>query len=122
MLKPEELYGAATANTMRIVQGVRGEQLGRPTPCAEWTVGDLIMHLIGGQQYAAGCLTGNPTGVEFGGIGTVEPVKADVAVMAAEYQRSISAVLAASRSAPRIRGWASWKLDQNSRSGFRCRL
>ena len=96
---PAELYRAATDNTIRVVRGVQSEQLGGPTPCSEWNVSDLIMHCIGGQQYAAGMLTGKPTGIEFGGIDTLEPVEADVDVMAAEYQRSISGVLAAAVNA-----------------------
>ena len=32
----------------RLVDGVRPEQLGDKTPCAEWTVRDLINHVTGG--------------------------------------------------------------------------
>lgn len=91
---PAQLYTASTANTMKILKGVRSGQLDDRTPCSEWNVRDLIMHCIGGQQFAAGMLSGKPTGIEFGGIGTLEPVKDDVAAMALEYQRSIDGVLA----------------------------
>jgi len=31
-----------------IVEGVRPDQWGLPTPCAEWTVHDLVVHIVGG--------------------------------------------------------------------------
>jgi uncharacterized protein (TIGR03086 family) len=39
-------------------------------------------------------LAGKPTGIEFGGIATIESVPDDVATMSTEYQRSTAAVLA----------------------------
>jgi uncharacterized protein (TIGR03086 family) len=91
---PAELYAASTGNTMKILKGVRNGQLGDRTPCSEWNVRDLIMHCIGGQQFAAGMLSGKPTGIEFGGIGTLEPITDDVAAMVVAYQHSIDGVLA----------------------------
>ncbi len=88
------LYRAATTHALRVLNGVRIDQLDDPTPCSEWNVRDLIMHCIGGQQFAGGMLTGKPTGHDFGGIGTLEPVPDDVAIMSTEYQRCTAAVLA----------------------------
>lgn len=88
------LYSAATTHALKVLNGVRIDQLDDPTPCSEWNVRDLIMHCIGGQQFAGGMLTGKPTSIEFGGIATLEPVPDDVATMSAEYQRSTAAVLA----------------------------
>ena len=88
------LYRAATTHALKVLNGVHRLQLDDPTPCSEWNVRDLIMHCIGGQQFAAGMLTGKPTGLEFGGIGTIVPVPDDVATMSTEYQRSTAAVLA----------------------------
>ena len=87
------LYRAATAHTLKVLNGVRRDQLNDPTSSSEWNVRDLIMHCIGGQQFARGMLTGMPTGIEFGGIGTVKPVPDDVKAMSVEYQRSTAAVL-----------------------------
>ena len=39
--------------TNRLVDGTAEEQLGDPTPCAEWTVRDLINHLTGGSTMFA---------------------------------------------------------------------
>src|SRR5688500_10060167 len=30
-----------------LLRGLTDDQLGRPTPCPDWTVGDLLDHLIG---------------------------------------------------------------------------
>ncbi|KAA9393694.1 TIGR03086 family protein [Kocuria coralli] len=35
----------AAAQMQRLVSGVREEQLDRPTPCSDWTVGDLLAHI-----------------------------------------------------------------------------
>jgi uncharacterized protein (TIGR03086 family) len=48
---PVALYGAATDRAIKVVEAVRPEQLGSPTPCTEWTVQQLIGHLIDGTQY-----------------------------------------------------------------------
>lgn len=37
--------GPGTAELARLVTGVRDDQLGLPTPCTEWTVGDLLAHI-----------------------------------------------------------------------------
>ena len=92
--EPAPLYRTATTHALKVLNSVLRDQLNDPTPCSEWNVRDLIMHCIGGQQFAAEMLTGKPTGIEFGGIGTLEPVPDDVATMSTEYQRSIAAVLA----------------------------
>lgn len=44
---PASLYRAATDRAMTVVDAVRTDQLGSPTPCTEWTVQQLIDHLVG---------------------------------------------------------------------------
>ena len=39
--------GPATDELARVVAGVRDDQLGRRTPCPDWTVADLIDHVHG---------------------------------------------------------------------------
>ncbi|OSC42941.1 TIGR03086 family metal-binding protein [Mycobacterium decipiens] len=34
-----------------VLVNVRPDQLGAPTPCSDWTVGDLIEHVIGGNEH-----------------------------------------------------------------------
>jgi|GEM_PF-6455757 hypothetical protein len=91
------LYTASTTHLMKILNGVRIGQLDDRTPCSEWNVRDLIMHCIGGQQFAGGMLTGKPTGIEFGDIATLEPVPDDAAAMSAVYQRTIGARMSGPR-------------------------
>src|SRR5690349_6302963 len=40
-------FGPATTAVGRLVRGVRDDQLGAPTPCPDYTVGDLLDHLGG---------------------------------------------------------------------------
>lgn len=41
-------YGRAAAAAEAVIAGVKPDQLGDPTPCPEWTVRQLINHLVGG--------------------------------------------------------------------------
>ncbi|WP_243058626.1 TIGR03086 family metal-binding protein [Nocardioides sp. SR21] len=40
-------FGPATSAVAHLVRGVRDDQLGAPTPCPDYTVGDLLDHLGG---------------------------------------------------------------------------
>jgi uncharacterized protein (TIGR03086 family) len=53
---PAVLYRRATARALEVVRGIREDQFGLPTPCAEWTVQDLLDHLVGGTRYLASAL------------------------------------------------------------------
>jgi uncharacterized protein (TIGR03086 family) len=48
---PVTLYRGATNQAMTVVDAVRADQLESPTPCTEWTVQQLIDHLVGGTEY-----------------------------------------------------------------------
>jgi len=49
------MYERALKHTGTVVAGTRPEQLDNPTPCTEWTVRDVLNHLIGGcLSFAAG--------------------------------------------------------------------
>lgn len=43
----------AVAVARGVLAGVRSDQLDDPTPCASWTVRDLINHLVGGSYFFA---------------------------------------------------------------------
>src|ERR1022692_414085 len=45
-----DLNRRTLATTIEIVDAVRGDQLDLPTPCAEWTLRQLLGHMIG-QHY-----------------------------------------------------------------------
>ena len=48
--------------TQRVVDGVRPEQMGKPTPCSEWDVRALLAHLVGVNEVFAAAVRGeDPT-------------------------------------------------------------
>lgn len=52
------LYRAATVRAVAVVEAVKPDQLSWPTPCSEWTVRQLIDHLLGGADYLLAAATG----------------------------------------------------------------
>lgn len=59
MLEP--LRGAV-AISQRLVEGVRPDQLGNPTPCTDFDVSGLIGHMVGGSSMLAAILAGETPG------------------------------------------------------------
>lgn len=55
---PVEGLARALDATDKLVAGVRNEQWTALTPCTEWTVRDLVNHLVGGNQLFAVILRG----------------------------------------------------------------
>jgi uncharacterized protein (TIGR03086 family) len=49
----------AVASTRKVLGGVEPGQLDRRTPCASWTVSDLINHIVGGQFFFAAMARGD---------------------------------------------------------------
>lgn len=63
------------AVTTAIVEQVRPDQLGLPTPCAGWTVGDLVRHMTGNNNgFAAAALGGPPLVEVWDGVALADPV------------------------------------------------
>lgn len=48
----------AIKSTREVLAGVSREQLALPTPCASWTVADVVNHVVGNQYFFAGAMTG----------------------------------------------------------------
>ncbi len=48
-----ELLSQGFASTGRVLAGVSPEQLDTPTPCASWSVRDLVNHVVGATTYFA---------------------------------------------------------------------
>jgi uncharacterized protein (TIGR03086 family) len=42
----------ALGATRRVVAGIGGHQWNEPTPCADWTVGELLNHIVAGNWWA----------------------------------------------------------------------
>jgi uncharacterized protein (TIGR03086 family) len=68
---PVVLYRAATDQAIAVVEAVRPDQLGASTPCSEWTVQQLVDHLVDGTTYLLSAAAGKDvqaaqaTGVEY---------------------------------------------------------
>ncbi|HZN84628.1 MAG TPA: TIGR03086 family metal-binding protein [Mycobacterium sp.] len=77
---PVALYRAATEHATGVIDAARPDQLGLPTPCTEWTVQQLIDHLVGGTEYLLSAAEGN------------EPTQQADAT-AADYRRGTAAVM-----------------------------
>ncbi len=53
----------AITTTRQVLTGVTPDQLSQPTPCAKWTVSDLINHIVGAQDFFASGASGSaPSG------------------------------------------------------------
>jgi uncharacterized protein (TIGR03086 family) len=53
-------FDQAAAAASAVVAGVRPDQLDDPTPCTEWTVRQLLHHLVGGNARFAALIAGTP--------------------------------------------------------------
>lgn len=85
------------ATTADIVAGIRPDQLGLPTPCAGWTVGDLVRHMVGNNHgFAAAALGAPPDQAVWDGVAVTDPV--------AEYPASVERVTGAFASAGSLTG------------------
>jgi uncharacterized protein (TIGR03086 family) len=51
---------AALDGTGRLVRAVTAEQWQLPTPCSDWTVRQLVNHLVGGNRLCTRVLSGEP--------------------------------------------------------------
>jgi uncharacterized protein (TIGR03086 family) len=61
---PVDLYRAAAGRALAVVEGVRADQLGLPTPCDEWGVQALVDHIVAGSAYLLAAMDGaTPEGV-----------------------------------------------------------
>ena len=63
MPNPIALLGSVTNRVKEVVTGVQQSQMDGPTPCSEWDVRGLVNHLIGGLEFAAGTMAGNPPNI-----------------------------------------------------------
>ena len=53
---PVDLYPRSTARALEVAGLVEPGQLRGPTPCSEWSVQDLLDHLVGGTDYLLAAL------------------------------------------------------------------
>src|SRR5438445_4595232 len=62
MSDPIDLLERTARAANQVVAGVKVDQLDDPTPCTEWTVRDLLNHLVGGTTRFASAMSGAPMG------------------------------------------------------------
>jgi len=55
-----DLHDQALDETARLVEGVRPDQMGLPTPCSDWDVRALLAPLVGGNARYAALARGEP--------------------------------------------------------------
>jgi uncharacterized protein (TIGR03086 family) len=60
MTAPVDDLGSALAGTEQLVARIGVEQWGLPTPCTDWSVRDVVNHLVGGNLLFARVLGGEP--------------------------------------------------------------
>jgi uncharacterized protein (TIGR03086 family) len=60
-MEATDMYRVAAAGASEVARGIRAEQLVLPTPCDEWTVQDVLDHLVAGTAGLAAALGGTAT-------------------------------------------------------------
>jgi uncharacterized protein (TIGR03086 family) len=74
-MEPVVLFERAASNAASMVERVRPEQRGAPTPCAEWDVETLVSHMVGGTVYLRAALGMEPDAAHAGDSGYREAVE-----------------------------------------------
>jgi uncharacterized protein (TIGR03086 family) len=75
-MDPVELYRSATSGVVAMARRLTPEQLTWATPCADWSVQDVLDHLVDGTGYLASALGAAPS--ERTGPGTASGLEAGV--------------------------------------------
>ncbi|MGI8535250.1 MAG: TIGR03086 family metal-binding protein [Mycobacteriales bacterium] len=88
-MTPVEQLERSLDDTRTLVEAVRDDQWDLPTPCAEWSVRDLVDHLTAGNRLFARALLGDPSSTASGPDGIPSPSTP------AAYRDSAAALLAA---------------------------
>lgn len=71
------LFARATARGRDVMARVSAEQFGLPTPCSEWSVQELIDHMVGSTEYLLASLEGRePAPVSGAGVADYEAGRA----------------------------------------------
>jgi uncharacterized protein (TIGR03086 family) len=61
-MDPVLLLSRVVTNTATIVSTVKPDQLDLPTPCTEWSVRDLLNHVVAGHHWSAAVVNGTTPG------------------------------------------------------------
>jgi uncharacterized protein (TIGR03086 family) len=86
---PVDTLDRALTQATRLASSVTGAQLDQPTPCSDWTVRDLLRHMVGGMRSFRGVVEGDKmSGFD---------VEVDDANLSAAYRDGAAALIAAWR-------------------------
>ena len=93
MPNPIALLGSVTNRVKEVVAGVQQSQMDGPTPCSEWDVHGLINHLIGGLEFAAGSMAGNPPNIQLAATDSSHIGERNAANLSQAYRTEVDRVL-----------------------------
>ena len=82
-----------TRRTKEVVSAVTQAQATAATPCSEWSVLDLLNHLIGGLEFTAGCIAGDVPDIRPNEADSSFKGETDVAVLTQAYPAAVDRLL-----------------------------
>lgn len=77
MIDPMDLYQRAAEGVVAVASALGPDQLGLATPCEDWTVQDVLDHLVGGTSYLSAAIAGTEPAIPTSGR-TVEDLRQGV--------------------------------------------
>ena len=93
MTDPVEMLRNTTLRVKEVVAGVEQSQAANPTPCSEWSVLDLLNHLIGGLEFTAGCIVGDVPDIRPNEAESSYKDETDIAVLVRAYPAAVDHAL-----------------------------
>ncbi len=93
MPDPVEMLRKTTLRVKEVVAGVEQSQAADPTPCSEWSVLDLLNHLIGGLEFTAGCIVGDVPNIRPNEAESSYRGETDIAVLVRAYPAAVDLAL-----------------------------
>ena len=93
MPNPVEMLRKTTLRVKEVVAGVDQSQAANSTPCSEWSVLDLLNHLLGGLEFTAGCITGDVPNIRPNEAESSYRGETDVAVLVRAYPAAVDLAL-----------------------------
>lgn len=95
MPDPVEMLRKTTLRVREVVANVEQSQSENSTPCSQWDVRGLLNHLIGGLEFTAGSIAGNPPNIRIADADSSYSNEPDVAVLIQAYHNVLDQVLEA---------------------------
>ncbi len=90
---PVAMLRETTLRVKEVVAGVKPSQANDPTPCSQWDVRGLLNHLIGGLEFTAGSIAGNPPNLRIADADSSYVNEPDITVLIQAYHTILDQVL-----------------------------